>query len=129
MILYVVLEDKEVKNYIVKDIVPIISNFRKQFNPVQHMGDSQTFVKALLDWSSKNFLGGSNVIFVPNLYYFWPKKHFFLPFSRFFFTSKKLSLIYSDFGTSVFSLPGDTKITLYRVAAPFWNCPELIFEV
>ena len=49
-----------------------------------HLGDSQTFVKALSDWSSKIFLGGSNVIFVPSLYYFWPKKRFFLPFSRFF---------------------------------------------
>ena len=46
-----------------------------------------------------------------------------------FFNIKKLSLIFSDFGTSVFSLPGDTKITLYRVAAPFWNRPELLSKV
>ena len=55
------------------------------------MGDSQTFVKALSDWSSKIFLGGSNVIFVPSLYYFWPKKRFFLPFSRFFLHQKNLA--------------------------------------
>ena len=51
---------------------------------IRKMGDSQTFVKALSDWSSKKFFGVSNVIFVPSLYYFWPKKPFFLPFSRFF---------------------------------------------
>ena len=92
------------------------------------MDDSQTFVKALSEESSKIFLGGSNAIFVPSLYYFLLKKRFFCLLVG-FFTSKKLSLIFSDFGTSVFSLPGDTKITLYRVAAPFWNRPELIFEV
>ena len=37
---------------------------------IRKMGDSQTFVKALSDWSSKKILGGSNVIFVPSLYYF-----------------------------------------------------------
>ena len=55
------------------------------------MADSQTFVKALMEWSSKIFFGGSNVIFVPNLYYFWPKKRFFLPFSRFFLHQKNLA--------------------------------------
>ena len=55
------------------------------------LGDSQTFVKALSDWSSKIFFGGSNVIFVPSLYYFWPKKRFFLPFSRFFLHQKNLA--------------------------------------
>ena len=57
----------------------------------QYLGDSQTFVKALLDWSSKNFFGGLNAIFVSSLYYFWPKKRFFLPFSRFFLHQKNLA--------------------------------------
>ena len=35
---------------------------------IRKMGDSQTFVKALSDWSSKKIFGGSNVIFVPSLY-------------------------------------------------------------
>ena len=54
----------------------------------RHLGDSQTFVKALLDWSSKIFLGGSNVIFVPSLYYFWPKKRFFCLLVGFFYIKK-----------------------------------------
>ena len=45
-----------------------------------HLGDSQT----LSYWSSKIFFGGSNVIFVPSLYYFWPKKRFFCLLVGFF---------------------------------------------
>ena len=55
-----------------------------------HLVDSQTFVKALLEGSSKYFFGGSNVIFVPSLYYFWPK-NVFLPLSRVFWHQKNLA--------------------------------------
>ena len=55
-------------------------NWIKKNKSTKYVGDSQTFVKALSDWSSKIFWGGSNVIFVPSLFYFLPEKRFFCLF-------------------------------------------------